>query len=243
MNSTELEELNFWMLGNYAFAASAALWILDFVATLPTEIRTLWLRKPTGPSVLFILNRYFCLLFLSLGLVAITPGNSTDQECQIPYNSYQVLETLSVVMTTLFALRVYAIYNKSHIILVISALLITFRLFTDTLLIPHLVPHFRSFQDVNTWLRVNQNPKAKVLATNQPIVEILNSLPAPISLPNILISRLVLNLRTFSSLEETRSQTISTISGLNFATNRMLGNIGAPMRSGEVEQEEEDVEE
>ncbi|KAF5350940.1 hypothetical protein D9757_014381 [Collybiopsis confluens] len=78
----------------------SALWMADFIATLPTEIRTMWLKKPTGTSVLFILNRYSFLLFLSIRLVGITPGDSTDRGCQILHNSSEVLEILSVVMTS-----------------------------------------------------------------------------------------------------------------------------------------------
>ncbi|KAF5389713.1 hypothetical protein D9757_005948 [Collybiopsis confluens] len=213
-----------WIMNTRIFAA---LWIADFIATLPTEIRTMWLKKPTGTSVLFILNRYSFLLFLSIALVKTTPGNSTDQECQILYNSSEVLELLSVGMTSaLFTLRVYAIYNKSRIILVVSALLITFRLFTDTVFLIFSPVYSTSGSAFEKFSRCEGQFKDTLLFNH--------------SLPNILISRLVLNLRAFSSLEETRSQRITTISGMNFATNRMLGNIGAPLQSGEEEQEEEE---
>ncbi|KAJ3924833.1 MAG: hypothetical protein NXY57DRAFT_1079395 [Lentinula lateritia] len=63
-------------------------------------------------------------------------------------------------------------------------------------------------------------------------------------LPNLLIIRLMLNLRTYS---EPGSSTISQgqqthVSSLNFASNQMLGNIGAPL-DGECFNEEEEEEE
>ncbi|KIK50961.1 hypothetical protein GYMLUDRAFT_50870 [Collybiopsis luxurians FD-317 M1] len=63
-------------------------------------------------------------------------------------------------------------------------------------------------------------------------------------LPNILISRLVLNLRTFCTSEElsriTHDSAGKQYSGLQFATNSILGNIGAPLDGGAMEEEEEE---
>ncbi|KIK51160.1 hypothetical protein GYMLUDRAFT_252335 [Collybiopsis luxurians FD-317 M1] len=64
-------------------------------------------------------------------------------------------------------------------------------------------------------------------------------------LPNMLISRLMLNLRTFSSPEEMSRATQASAGqqpeGLTFATNSFLGNIGAPLDDSEEVMEEEDV--
>ncbi|KAJ3901736.1 hypothetical protein F5879DRAFT_967171 [Lentinula edodes] len=61
-------------------------------------------------------------------------------------------------------------------------------------------------------------------------------------LPNLLISRLMLNLHTFSKPRNTRmSQVQQThVSSLDFASNRMLGNIGAPLDGRSFNEEEED---
>ncbi|KAJ3924499.1 MAG: hypothetical protein NXY57DRAFT_969746 [Lentinula lateritia] len=63
-------------------------------------------------------------------------------------------------------------------------------------------------------------------------------------LPIILISRLMLNLHTYSEPGNTTiSQGQQTrVSSLNFASNQMLGNIGAPL-DGRSFNEEEEVEE
>ncbi|KAJ3901735.1 hypothetical protein F5879DRAFT_1003694 [Lentinula edodes] len=64
-------------------------------------------------------------------------------------------------------------------------------------------------------------------------------------LPNLLISRLMLNLRTYSEPGNTTiSQGQQThVSSLNFASNQMLGNIGAPLDGGSFNEEEEEEEE
>ncbi|KAJ3866323.1 hypothetical protein EV359DRAFT_79679 [Lentinula novae-zelandiae] len=64
-------------------------------------------------------------------------------------------------------------------------------------------------------------------------------------LPNLLISHLMLNLRTYSEPGNTTiSQGQQThISSLDFASNQMLGNIGAPLDGGPFNEEEEKEEE
>ncbi|KAJ3884795.1 hypothetical protein GG344DRAFT_71062 [Lentinula edodes] len=63
-------------------------------------------------------------------------------------------------------------------------------------------------------------------------------------LPNLLISHLMLNLRTYS---EPGNSTISQgqqthVSSLDFASNQMLGNIGAPLGGGSFNEEQEEEE-
>ena len=60
--------------------AYIALWIADYIETLPAEIHTIWLKKQTGTSFLFVLNRYIFLIQLVLQWVANFPGSSTDNQ-------------------------------------------------------------------------------------------------------------------------------------------------------------------
>ncbi|KAF5388757.1 hypothetical protein D9757_005577 [Collybiopsis confluens] len=136
--------------------------------------------------------------------------------------------------------RVYAIYNKSRIILVLAipCIALAFDTFIFVLTIQKTIRHAISMRSSG---QASVTETELFTGTNTSNIWAFITPFFDISLPNILISRLVLNLRTFSLLEATRSQTITTISGLNFATNRILGNIGGPIQSGEVEQEEENV--
>ncbi|KAJ3795279.1 hypothetical protein GGU11DRAFT_747189 [Lentinula aff. detonsa] len=64
-------------------------------------------------------------------------------------------------------------------------------------------------------------------------------------LPNMLISRLMLNLRTFPPPE---GHTLTTsqrayLSSLHFASNQILGNIGAPLDGGSFNEDEEEFNE
>lgn len=51
-----------------------ALWIIDFLQTLPMEIEAVWSRTLTGTKILFLLNRYSFALYLFGTLRIILPG-------------------------------------------------------------------------------------------------------------------------------------------------------------------------
>lgn len=61
------------------------------------------------------------------------------------------------------------------------------------------------------------------------------------SVPPILATRLVLNLHHIANQPGGTSvpTTQSRVSGLVFATNTILGNIGAPLRVGEAEEDDD----
>ncbi|KAJ3978695.1 hypothetical protein F5890DRAFT_1479137 [Lentinula detonsa] len=77
-------------------------------------------------------------------------------------------------------------------------------------------------------------------------VVLISSISAPFFgfLPNLLISRLMLNLRTFPTpgTGDTLTQR-ANLSSLHFASNQMLGNIGAPLDGGSFSEEEEELNE
>ncbi|KAJ3992159.1 hypothetical protein F5050DRAFT_1715503 [Lentinula boryana] len=78
--------------------------------------------------------------------------------------------------------------------------------------------------------------------------DLISSISAPFFdfLPNILISRLMLNLHTFPTPGTGDTLTTSQrahFSSLHFASNQMLGNIGAPLDGGSFNEEEEEEEE
>ncbi|KIK52739.1 hypothetical protein GYMLUDRAFT_250993 [Collybiopsis luxurians FD-317 M1] len=84
-------------------------------------------------------------------------------------------------------------------------------------------------------------------AEHNPSATFLNSaVPFFNVLPNILISRLMLSLRVYETPEEMSRASQSAggqqNSGLRFATNSFLGNIGAPLDSESIDEEREDGE-
>ncbi|KAF5371876.1 hypothetical protein D9757_010584 [Collybiopsis confluens] len=271
MDSVDIQTVNLWLVEEYAVVASAVLWIADFIETLPTEIQTMWSRRQTGASLLFIFNRYSFLLSLLAALIINLPGESGDRECNTIGYLYIALQSTSIATTTgLFTLRVYAISLNSklncRVILVTAALVIASRLSVDMLTLVFSPTMSTSGSIVQGFSRciMEQTPNSALFNKIMLVVGIFSVIVAMVQeqfaelnynvamplaiitpffdiLPNILISRLMLNLRTFDSNEN--FGTISA-SGLHFAINsRVLGNIGAPLRTENIEEDSEDTDE
>ncbi|KAJ3794020.1 hypothetical protein GGU11DRAFT_797788 [Lentinula aff. detonsa] len=260
-----------------------ALWIADFIATLPTEINAIWRKKLTGASVLFLINRYSLLFSIIVQISLSLPGNETNEQCNVTFNIVGALQVLATATTNvLFALRVYAIYNKSRIILGTCCILIISRLVIDILQqnisqgISSAGTQFQSFSAFNFIIpflalgydiyifgltmrktidlgfkmkRQGQSSVAHVIIQDGILyfsVVLISSISAPFFgfLPNLLISRLMLNLRTFPTpgTGDTLTQR-ANLSSLHFASNQMLGNIGAPLDGGSFSEEEEELNE
>ncbi|KAJ3978694.1 hypothetical protein F5890DRAFT_1589575 [Lentinula detonsa] len=320
-----ITEDTFWMIANYVLISATTLWIADFIETLPTEINAIWRKKLTGASVLFLINRYIFLFSLFSQILFNLPGNETNEQCDVNTNIAGFLQILAVVTTNvLFALRVYAIYNKNRIILGTCSVLIISRLVIDILQqigpqsISSAGTQFQSFSacvtdfpDTNVYFqcgfdslyieflstpaivrfvvpfialvydiyifgvtmrktielgfemkRQGQSSVAHIIVqdvTNAilagitlkdqtQIATLISEISSPFFsfLPNMLISRLMLNLRTFPTPGTGDTLTTSQrahFSSLHFASNQMLGNIGAPLDGGSFNEEEEEEEE
>ncbi|GAW00721.1 hypothetical protein LENED_002269 [Lentinula edodes] len=127
-------EAEAWMIGNYATASASALWIVDHIETLPTELNSIWRKEFTGTSVLFLVNRYMFLLFIVMEGFQNFPGDGSDMQCHTVNIITTVFQSLALVTTNaLFALRVYAIYNKNKVILGVTFVFIISRFVFDIL--------------------------------------------------------------------------------------------------------------
>ncbi|KAH7870598.1 uncharacterized protein C8R40DRAFT_1211764 [Lentinula edodes] len=301
-----------------------ALCVADHIETWPREFSSIWKRKLTGTSVLFLVNRYMLLLSVIIQAIFEFPGNGTDEQCQALNIIYSIFTILSIVAANvLFALRVYAIYNRNRVIFGIASAFIISRLTLDIwnlalgvggstigspfqnlsrcglsgnnvdqytqlliFLVDLAIPLLALGYDIFTFIltaiktvqhslemqRLNQSSITQIIFrdgtlyflilrlmlvvaiilaifsvvnVNQSFIGdyiLSNSFPR---LPNILISRLMLNLRTYSEPGNTTiSQGQQTrVSSLNFASNQMLGNIGAPLDGESFNEEEEEEEE
>lgn len=57
-----------------------ALWISEYIQTLPMEIEAVWKKKISGTSFLFLINRYSFLVYFMAQTYSNLPGSATDQE-------------------------------------------------------------------------------------------------------------------------------------------------------------------
>ncbi|KAJ3846718.1 hypothetical protein EV368DRAFT_69700 [Lentinula lateritia] len=265
----------------------------------------------------WILGNYAATAASMLQAVFNLPGNGTDKQCQAETTMALVCETIALIATNaLFALRVYAIYNKNKVILGITLVFIISKFGLDILSmvvkksISTIGSQYQEFSRCGgTASNVNEFTQEQLaivflilgydififmltaIKTMQHAVEmqrlgepgitqviirdaflyfllmlavaVLDAIFSVVTLksgssnnfsgsvtpffnilPNLLISRLMLNLRTYS---EPGNTTISKgqqthVSSLNFASNQMLGNIGAPLDGVSFDEGEEDRE-
>ncbi|KAJ3871453.1 hypothetical protein F5051DRAFT_433845 [Lentinula edodes] len=229
-----LPQIESWMLNNYAQAAVTTLCVADHIETWPREFSSIWKRKITGTSVLFLVNRYMLLLSVMIRAIADFPGNGTDEHCN------QCKNKVIFGMASAFIISRLALDIWSDVLEVaVSTIESRFQnLSRCWLTIDNGYQYNQHFvlpsESLKVSLKSGNANNSEDFVT--PFFDIL---------PNILISHLMLNLRTYS---EPGNSTISQgqqthVSSLDFASNQMLGNIGAPLDGGSFNEEEEEEEE
>ncbi|KAJ3763832.1 hypothetical protein EV360DRAFT_66001 [Lentinula raphanica] len=153
-----------WILANYVVVAASTLWIAEFIESVPTEVNIVWSRKKTGIAWLYLLNRYMLLVGLIFQALMILPGKGTDSVCQAINLCYASLVITTFALTSLLlALRVYAIYNKSRIILGLSSVMIIF-IFALQIYIMALEPGISTTgSSVQDFSRCKLNPRVQIV--------------------------------------------------------------------------------
>ncbi|KAJ3885525.1 hypothetical protein GG344DRAFT_70452 [Lentinula edodes] len=246
-----LPQIETWLLSNYAGAAVITLCVADHIETWPREFSSIWKRKITGISVLFLVNRYMLLLNLMIQAISDFPGNGTDEHCSQCRNKV-IFGITSVFIISRLALDISI---NTLIELAIPLLALGYDIFIFILTAIKTVQHSLEMQ------RLNQSSITLIIIRDVAIILAVFSVvllksgntnnfrifvtPFFEILPNLLISRLMLNLRTYSAPgNSTISQGQQThVSSLDFASNQMLGNIGAPLDGESFNEEEEEGEE
>ncbi|KAJ3815252.1 hypothetical protein F5876DRAFT_61659 [Lentinula aff. lateritia] len=220
-----------WMVANYVVVAGSTLWIAEFVETLPTEIDSIWVnRKITGTSMLFLMNRYMFLLGLIFQALRVLPGNGTNKEatrCQVIDGLYSLLQSVTSAITNIW---IEALEPG------ISTVGSPFRIFSRCKTNPKgelplkLCPGQSSIAQIIVRDGTLYFLATLVLAAIDGILLIdpLSDVVGPFFnvFSNLLISRLMLNLQTFTTSTITTSQGAASTgqsSSLHFA-QRMLGN-------------------
>ncbi|KAJ4489271.1 hypothetical protein C8J55DRAFT_486560 [Lentinula edodes] len=228
------------VLGNYAQAAVTTLCVADHIEMWPTEFSSIWKTRKTGISVLFLINRYMLLLFVMTQAVSNFSGNGTDEQLTLDIWS-SVLE-VGVMWNHLI---------KTIIQLAIPLLALGYDIFIFVSTAVKTVKHSVEMQRLNQSSITQIIIRDAIIATIFQVVSLKSGnaynfedfiTPFFDILPNLLISRLMLNLHTFSKPRNTMmSQVQQThVSSLDFASNRMLGSIGAPLDGRSFNEEEED---
>ncbi|KAJ3804597.1 hypothetical protein F5876DRAFT_70496 [Lentinula aff. lateritia] len=236
-----LPQIESWVLSNYAQAAVITLCVADHIETWPREFSSIWKTKKTGISVLFLVNRYMLLLSVMMAAISDFPGNGTDENCNQCQNKV-IFGIASAFIIPRFALDIWSTVLGVGVSTIESPFQNLSRSIQSTVQHSLAMQRLKNSSITQTIIRDG----TLYFLIPQGIIKNFEEFVTPFFdiLPNILISRLMLNLRTYSEPENsTISQGQQThVSSLNFASNQMLGNIGAPLDGGSFNEEEEEEE-
>ncbi|KAH9992317.1 hypothetical protein BJV77DRAFT_945366, partial [Russula vinacea] len=103
----------------YFFLGAYTMLLYDHLLTLPSEVHTVWKKKKTFPLFLFILVRYYALLAVSVVAFGYFSTAMTRSRCGhwMLFLPLGITMPLTIFPGILMLIRVYALYNRSQIIL------------------------------------------------------------------------------------------------------------------------------
>lgn len=113
MSSTaEIQSAESQRVTNCIMAATTAFYIYDYLITFDMELQVIWARQATGASILFIMNRYVCLVVQTLKVIS----QFADISCTSKYVLSQFYHSLDVLQMAVWAvfsgLRVYGVNGR-----------------------------------------------------------------------------------------------------------------------------------
>ncbi|KAI0689552.1 hypothetical protein BC835DRAFT_1418438 [Cytidiella melzeri] len=138
--------------------SATVLFVFEYCITIAQEISLMWLRKWTGATWLYMLNRYVSVLYVIVDISPTAPDEKVisssfsccqltvlDSRCAI---SARMLHILSLVQYVIFAvfssLRVYALWNRNVklgvIVLVIALVPLGVNIYNDATYILIYIP-------------------------------------------------------------------------------------------------------
>ncbi|EIM80838.1 uncharacterized protein STEHIDRAFT_162601 [Stereum hirsutum FP-91666 SS1] len=155
-------------LGLCADISARSLWIYDYLQTFSVEVQAIWLRKLSVMSIVFLLNRYMMLLSIVASLYEDAPGSGSMRRCNYVFHVKYLTGVFTVACTSVvFVMRIHALYGDKRWISVVASLPILGRI------------------GIDFW-------SLSYLAQFAAIINAYYALT-----PNMLASRLVLNLRIY----------------------------------------------
>ncbi|KAI0765820.1 hypothetical protein BC629DRAFT_1596611 [Irpex lacteus] len=86
--------------------ASTALFLYEYLLTLPLEINKIWRRKTSLVTLLFLLNRYVVMLNRGLRLIQAVSW----------YNQYEDVADKMLIVAVFASIRMFALWNRSWIV-------------------------------------------------------------------------------------------------------------------------------
>ncbi|KAJ3866827.1 hypothetical protein EV359DRAFT_61987 [Lentinula novae-zelandiae] len=221
------------MVANYIVVAGSTLWIAEFIETLPTEIDSIWIHVPLGFDISGA--KGVTRKWDKQGIEALEPGISTvgstfqvfsrcktNPKGELPLNQRDCTSCNQYVQTLSRSIQYSANHRPGWYSLFPSYP----RLSSDRWHFVNLSPRYqRDLRETQLYAKLYGRQDCLTYHTQQdPLSDVVGPFFNVFS--NLLISRLMLNLHTFTTSTITTSQGAASTdqsSSLHFA-QQMLGN-------------------
>ncbi|KAF8317210.1 hypothetical protein DL93DRAFT_603163 [Clavulina sp. PMI_390] len=106
-------------VSHLAFVASVTWFIWDWVLTLSCEIDVMWRRRVTLGSFLYLINTLACVASITIRLPLHFGVDVSTSLCPVIFQTVTILQSIQIaVLQCVLALRTYAVYNCSRLVLV-----------------------------------------------------------------------------------------------------------------------------
>jgi len=98
----------------YYMLASVVILYFDYFLTFDLEVKNLWKKPFTGPTILFFLNRYYPLLLYAVVLVAVHDPFWAGETCE-SFKRFPLVAALvsEAIIGIIVILRLFALYSRS----------------------------------------------------------------------------------------------------------------------------------
>ncbi|KDR65769.1 hypothetical protein GALMADRAFT_284123 [Galerina marginata CBS 339.88] len=110
---------------NYSLAAAVTFLVFDIFMTLSDEVKYIWGSRWSFPKFLYLMGRYYGLIYLVIRLGVETHSNLSVPVCKAYYWYYVMGGDIlfTTIVNVIFVLRIYALYGRSRKVLLVFVVL------------------------------------------------------------------------------------------------------------------------
>ncbi|OCH88132.1 hypothetical protein OBBRIDRAFT_109255 [Obba rivulosa] len=141
-------DLNKTQTVSYGDVAAVVMLTWDIIVTMSDEVEHIWVKRWTAVKVMYLVSRYFPWTF-QLALLTLSSNGSTgafftaEQCSKWVAMQAMMLQTIVTVVDIILIIRVYALYNKSRMLLTCIVILFAAEVTVLCYVLAEVVPKLR----------------------------------------------------------------------------------------------------
>ncbi|KAI0331745.1 hypothetical protein GY45DRAFT_1335978 [Cubamyces sp. BRFM 1775] len=114
--------------------AATALAFYEYLITIRLEVQQIWKRDASGATILFVMTRYFMLLDRVFVVIGLYPIGDVGSCSAVLWLHASTTSILIAVMSAIAAIRIFALWNRDYVLLIIVMLTGVFPAFANLFL-------------------------------------------------------------------------------------------------------------